>query len=392
MGSYAELYFDNFNISSFKSHLPFEPLLMFVRDDLVISEEKDDDGETRKTYEFRTTVSQAKHRLDSRGLDLATCRLLFDELRSDELLHFEPDSYESMYIPNPIDFETYLQVLKRIFYEKKERSLPLGLGHPHEWEDDLEAKMISEEGFFHDEAEVYFSDVTYCVFFRSFLEIVPSQSTVVLNFTELVHAGWIDEEFLPTIFDHYMKLVLRRIQLDYKLYGFVIEDDPSIDKRLRERVVSLDENQFISNVLHPLLQRMGYERIRQITFHGPGEFGSDILPFRYKTPLGTLEYYAVQAKAVDIHGTSSKSGNAAELISQATQAFAVSFVDDIDNERKHIDKFVIATNKGITADARRFIEEAVEGKRKLVFLDLDHIIALVKQYRLLQYLLFSDLK
>lgn len=113
------------------------------------------------------------------------------------------------------------------------------------------------------------------------------------------------------------------------------------------------------------------------------------MPFRYTTPLGTLEYYAVQAKAVPIHGKSAKEGNAGELLSQAIQAFKVSFSDDIDNERKHIDKFIIATNKAITADARHVIESGIEKDRRLVFLDLDRVVALVKEQRLTQYVLFT---
>ena len=52
-----------------------------------------------------------------------------------------------------------------------------------------------------------------------------------------------------------------------------------------------------------------------------------------------------------------------------TQAFAVTFVDDLDNERKHLDKFIIVTNKAITGSARQYIESAIEGRRKLIFLD-----------------------
>jgi hypothetical protein len=137
---------------------------------------------------------------------------------------------------------------------------------------------------------------------------------------------------------------------------------------------------------------MGFEGLRTVTYHGPGEFGADITPFRFSTVLGTLEYYAVQAKAVRIHLTSAKGGNAAEVLSQATQAFAVAFMDDLDNERKRIDKFVIATNHSITPSARQFIENALESRRELVFLDLDAILALVKKHGLLHYLLFSDLE
>lgn len=71
---------------------------------------------------------------------------------------------------------------------------------------------------------------------------------------------------------------------------------------------------------------------------------------------------------------------------------SVSFIDDLDNERKTLDKFIIASSKAITPDAQRVIEDAIEGKRRLVFLDVDRIVELVKEYRLLQYLLFTELE
>jgi hypothetical protein len=153
----------------------------------------------------------------------------------------------------------------------------------------------------------------------------------------------------------------------------------------------MSEEMFIAHVMSPLLEKMGFEHVRREQFHGPGEFGSDILPFRYATPLDTVEYYAVQTKATPIHGTSARRGNAAEIISQARQALDMAFIDDLDNERKHIDKFIIATNKNIRANARTYIESAIEANRRIVFLDLDKLVDLVKKHRLTQYILFAKL-
>jgi hypothetical protein len=203
---------------------------------------------------------------------------------------------------------------------------------------------------------------------------------------------YLDLEGVTSVYDHFMQTILLRIGIDYQLYGFVLDDDPHVDRRLFSLISGLSEDQFIKHVLLPLLSKMGFQRVRKVQFHGRNEFGSDVLPFRYVTPLGTLEYYALQAKAVQIHGRSAKEGNAGELISQATQAFNIAFVDDLDNERKRIDKFIIATNKGITSDARNAIESSVEGKRQIVIVDIDRIVALVKQHRLVQYLLFSTLE
>ena len=250
-------------------------------------------------------------------------------------------------------------------------------------------KTVFTEGFFDDDSETYFGDAQQCIQMRSFLEAVPPDCQVVLDLTDLVDGGYVNAEEHQNLYDYWMRLLLQRLDVDYQLYGFVIEEDPNVDRRLREKIDAMSEDHFIDRVLLPLIERMGFQRVRKVSYHGRNEFGSDILPFRHSNPLGTLEYYALQAKAVSIHGTSSKSGNAGELISQANQAFNVAFFDDLDNERKRIDKFIIATSKAITPDARHVIESAFEGNRQVVFLDIDRVVALVKQHRLVQYLLFS---
>ncbi len=189
-----------------------------------------------------------------------------------------------------------------------------------------------------------------------------------------------------------METMLRRIAVDYQLFGFVLESDPNVEARLKQRISSLTEDQFLDNVLVPLLERMKFERVRRVDSHGRNEFGSDVKPFRYVTPVGTLEYYALQAKAVRIHGMSAAQGNAGELISQVNQAFAVGFVDDLDNERKKIDKFIVATNQGITPDAERVIAESIVGDRKVVFWDIDRVATLVKKHDLVQFVLFTAIE
>ncbi len=135
---------------------------------------------------------------------------------------------------------------------------------------------------------------------------------------------------------------------------------------------------------------MGFEGVKVVAAHGPGEFGADIGPFRLTTPFGGVEYYAVQAKAKRIHGSSSKQGNAGELLSQARSAFSVPFIDEFDHERKHIDKFIIATNKDVTTEARNYIQNSIEGNRSIEFLDIDRVVDLVKKNNLVRHILFRD--
>lgn len=392
MGSWGSIRFGAYEKGDFKSQIPLETLLLFTQEDLVIEEEQNDaDDDPRLKYSFVTDAGTAKRRLDSRGLDLELCRRLYDQFRSDWVWLPNPADGRSGHVENTIGFDRYLDALRAANQPETDE-----VGVPDEVAsdggEDAELEILSGIGFFDSDAENYYGDILGCMYYRCLLEVIPEDTFVELEFTELVGGGYIPEDNIESVFDYFMRKVLGRIELDYLIYGFVIEEDPHLDARLRDRLMGLNEDQFLDHVLRPLLKKMGYENVKTLHVHGPGEFGSDILPFRYTTPLGTVEYYAVQAKAVAIHGTSAKAGNAAELISQATQAFAVTFVDDLDNERKRIDKFIIATNKQITADARRFIEDVIEGKRRIVFLDTDRLVALVKEHGLLRYLLFSDLE
>ena len=368
--------------------MPLEPLLLFSQEDFNESLRTLEEDYEITERKFIIPASTAKHRLDSRGFNLAACRRLYDEFKSDTLYDFNVSSGEDKYIPNDLTFDEYLAGLKRAFEKYKSIYEIIDLNQI----DDEALSIIFHEDFFHGSALSYFDDAESCVIMRALLEVIPQDTSIEFDLTDLVDSGYIDIKKIPNIYDHYMKVMLRKIGLDYQLYGYVIQDDPGVDQRIRRRIDSLSEDQFIEHILLPLLHKMGFERIRKVQFHGRNEFGSDVLPFRYNTPFGTKEYYAVQAKATPIHGTSSKDGNAGGLISQTTQALSVTFIDDLDNERKKLDKFVIACSKNITSDARRVIEDAIEGKRKLIFLDIENIIELVKKHKLLQYILFTELE
>ena len=370
MGSYSTLKFGHFSMGEWKSHVPLEAMLLFTQE-----------GEM---YRFVTTTAEAKRHIDRRGFTLSACRGLFERYRTDAFHHYNFKTNREWMTPNNITFEKYLAACKKAF---KKHSCWYTLGNDPK--PTKSVKTVFSDAFFDDDSETYFSDAQYSIVMRSFLEVIPGKCEVVLDMSDLVHGGYLDISQTPRMYDYWMGLLLERLDVDYQLYGFVVEEDPNVDRRLREAIAAMSEDLFIDRVLLSLLDKMGFQRVRKVSYHGRNEFGADVLPFRCNTPLGTLEYYALQAKAVAIHGTSSKAGNAGELISQANQAFGVAFFDDLDNERKRIDKFIIATSKAITPDARHIIESAFEGKRQVVFLDVERVITLVKQHRLVQYLLFS---
>lgn len=390
MGSYATLTYGHFSMGEWKSHVPLSPLMLFTQEDYCEEPHEtatNDEDEPLKSHKFVSTALSARQRCDSRGLTIATCERLFEEFKADAFWRYNSKTGREWQTQNRTTFTQYLSACKKVFKSHSNWYLL-------ERDNSLSKRLrtIFSEEFFGDDVEYYFEDVYFHILLRAFLEIVPKTCTITLDISDLIWGQYLTVDGVPRVYDVFMETMLQRVRLNYELYGFVLEEDPSVERRLRERLSALSEDQFIEHVLLPLLDKMGFQRVRKVSFHGRNEFGSDILPFRYVTPLGTLEYYAVQAKAVPIHGTSARSGNAGELLSQTTQAFSVAFFDDLDNERKRIDKFIIATNQEITPDARHVIESGTEGERRIVFVDIDRIVVLVKQHGLVQYLLFTPLE
>lgn len=382
MGSYATLQFGHFSVGEFKNKVALEPFLLFAREDHRQTKRTGEDEDEYVDDTFVTTAAVARRRIDARGLTMATCRSLFDEFRIKETWSYDDDDPRSDELR--ISLDEYLDACRRVFSTLTSWHEELATT-----EDDKQQCRIVCGTLFSEDAEIDFSDASYCVLLRSFLEVIPDDCQIVYDISDLVHGGYVDLTGVSDVYEHFVGILVRRLGLDYQLYGFFVEDDPNLQRRLRQIIEGFTEDQFITLVLVPLLERMGYQRVRKVESHGRNEFGSDILPFRFTTPLGTVEYYALQAKAVAIHGTSSQSGKCGEVIYQADQAFSVGFIDAVDSERKKIDKFIIATSQSITPDARRVIEERFEKDRRVVLLDIAQIVTLVKQHRLAQYLLFT---
>ncbi|HXI73296.1 MAG TPA: HEPN/Toprim-associated domain-containing protein [Verrucomicrobiae bacterium] len=384
MGSYGTLHIGKLDVASWKNWIPLEPSLLFVESDSLVTRSKSEDDVG--FFGMRTTVKQARERLDTRGITFEFCQRFFGEFRSEVIHEFIPNSYDSRYISNQFQFEDYLQFLKA--------ALRRGSGALWNENDDsndaIDKSKRPPSDLFSDDAE-HFDDAFFVLQVRLILELAEPSTLVELDLTDLKEGGWLSERNPKELFKQWSRLLRRRIELNYQLYGFVVEEDPRLDARLRSRIKILDEDSLLEFVVMPLLERMGFEGLRKVAFHGREEFGRDVMPFRQSTPFGTFEYVAVQTKAAKIHGTSSRQGNAGELMAQAQQALRVSFVDEFDNERKRIDKFVIIASATITPSARRLIEDGFEGNRQLVMIDLDRLVALIRQYRLYHYVLFSDM-
>jgi len=384
MGSYGSLSVGTLHVGSWKNWAPLEPSLLFDATESVVKRAKAEDSP--EFFGMRTTAQLARERLDTRGITLEFCKRFFEEFRSDVINEFDPHTFKSQDISNRFLFDDYIRFLKAA----------LRCGGSALWNDNADFGEVIDKthrppsGLFSDDAD-HFDDALFFLQIRLILELATPNSVVELDLTELHGGGYLSTRTPRRWFEEQSRLLRRRIELNYQLYGFVMEEDPRLDSRIRSRIQSLGEDALLSLVVMPLLERMGFEGLRKVEFHGREEFGRDIMPFRQSTAFGTFEYAAVQTKATKIHGTASRPGNAGEIISQAQQALRVSFIDEFDNERKRIDKFVVIASAAITPSARRLIEESFEGKRQLILIDLDRLVTLTRKYRLHHHVLFADI-
>lgn len=379
MGSYGTLCVGKLTVGSWKNWVPLEPSLLFDVTDSVVLRAKDDDS-----YDFfgmRTTAKQACDKLEMRGITLEFCQRFFEEFRSEVIHEFIPDTHRSRYVSNRFQFDDYLRFLQE--------AIQRGSNALYDPSEAIDESKRPPRDLFSKDSE-YFDDALFFLEVRLVLELASPETVVELDLTDLHGGVWLSAQNPKELFEWWSRLLQRRMELNYQLYGFVVEDDPRIDARLRFRIQSLSEDVLLEFVVMPLLRRMGFEGLRKVEFHGREEFGRDVMPFRQSTAFGTFEYVAVQTKAAKIHGTASRPGNAGEIISQAQQAFGVSFIDESDNVRKRIDKFVVVASGSITPSARRHIEESFEENRHLVLIDLDKLVALVRNNRLHYHVLFAD--
>lgn len=140
------------------------------------------------------------------------------------------------------------------------------------------------------------------------------------------------------------------------------------------------EEQLIDDVIIPLLEHMGFKDIVKV--HGQIEKGMDII-FYEESKFGNREYTGVQAKAVNIHGSAGKSGNATEILTQAQQAFSYDFTNVYDGKLKNINKFLVITSRDIIPTAKKSIEDQLRnlGFYKVInFFDGSKLLTLIDKY------------
>jgi len=146
-----------------------------------------------------------------------------------------------------------------------------------------------------------------------------------------------------------------------------------------EMVVKLDslgEDQVIEKVVIPLLWKLGYQNVRRVEHHGPGEAGVDIGPFYRKNVLGFSEFFVAQVKAKGIHAVAKKSdGNVNEVIRQIEEALRTP--RECQGQEVRINGVYLICSKEITPDAKAQLTHAFRERPNVMFIDRSYLIELI---------------
>ncbi len=138
-----------------------------------------------------------------------------------------------------------------------------------------------------------------------------------------------------------------------------------------------DEKLFATEVLAPLLRRMGFENVRYR--HGTREYGKDFT-FSEPTNFGSFRHYGLQAKKGDVRG--SVNAEIDEIIGQLGDAFAMPYHELTSTEERYISTFVVAISGHFTENAQeKIVNKIPHGLHGSVyFLDREKIQELVERH------------
>jgi hypothetical protein len=131
------------------------------------------------------------------------------------------------------------------------------------------------------------------------------------------------------------------------------------------------EDQFITHVLKPMFEALGFEGVTVIHHTGKPERGKDIVFYDHDR-LGSLNFYAVVATIKPIHANSSKtsdSGHYRKILDQISKCYDFPYKDHNLKGEFYIDKVIVATAIKITDEAQEALSIWERDNRKhLIYL------------------------
>ncbi|NLE44541.1 MAG: restriction endonuclease, partial [Chloroflexi bacterium] len=148
-----------------------------------------------------------------------------------------------------------------------------------------------------------------------------------------------------------------------------------------EQLNKLNEADFRSSVLMPLLKRMKYEQVR--LRHGSQEYGKDITCYQTGV-LGSINY-AIVAKAGDISGAASGRNSilVGTIRDQIRQAFTVPIEDvTYPQSETYVNHVIVWTNGKISGNAQKRIlhDIQMEYRNNVTFIDGQKTVEYLELY------------
>ena len=138
------------------------------------------------------------------------------------------------------------------------------------------------------------------------------------------------------------------------------------------------EDDLIEDVLLPLFQALGFQRV-SIAGHRDKalEYGKDLW-MKYLLPTGHWLYFGLQAKKGKVDASGRSEANVAEILNQTSMMLGHEVFDPDINKRTLVDHAIIASGGVITKQARNWLGQRLDASRRsqILFMERADIVKL----------------
>lgn len=143
---------------------------------------------------------------------------------------------------------------------------------------------------------------------------------------------------------------------------------------------SLDEQQFRTEVIIPLLSKMGF--LAPLEYHGPNEKGKDIICFDYDR-LNEQRFLAVVAKTGDLSGSASSGSGLMNVAIQIQQSFDNPYENLYNMRQLYINEVWVMTTGRIVPGAQESVIATLRKSnldKQIRFIGDDRLVQLIDQH------------
>jgi hypothetical protein len=198
MGSYWALKIDEFQLVSNKGELPDDILCLFQERDRRVRNSNHHGSEDRIQYEYVVSVGAMRERLDVLGFTAERSERDFQEGLDAEIERIEERDAEIERIGRyEFTFDDSLSVLRELTLEGWKDALATmartGVNYwddPEPWKNHPVIHRILDE----DDYTLMHFGSDYRYFIRDALEALPDATEIILDLTDVTHAGYYDED------------------------------------------------------------------------------------------------------------------------------------------------------------------------------------------------------